>query len=192
MNRLGLILALALLAAPVLMAQKDGQSQPAQAAQQTQQNGQSRQNQQEQRPTLGPEAGPETGHQRPTLGPSAGGPLTSTTLNEAALRRVRTIYIGMMDNKLNLDLIDDFAKGGPFRVVTNRNAADAILQGTCFDSAHLREVHSEVFLTGKNGKSIWQDVIHQPYHPPSLPQAVSETANLIVMHLHQSILQPGH
>lgn len=192
MNRLGLILALALLAAPVLMAQKDGQSQPAQGAQQTQQNGQSRQNQQEQRPTLGPEAGPETGHQRPTLGPSAGGPLTSTTLNEAALRRVRTIYIGMMDNKLNLDLIDDFAKGGPFRVVTNRNAADAILQGTCFDSAHLREVHSEVFLTGKNGKSIWQDVIHQPYHPPSLPQAVSETANLIVMHLHQSILQPGH
>lgn len=194
MNRLGLILALVLLAAPVLMAQKDGPSQSAQgaqAAQQGQQNGPNGQNQQQQRPTLGPEEGPETGHARPTLGPSAGGPLTSTTLNEAALRRVRTVYIGMMDNKLNLDLVDDFAKSGPFRVVANRNAADAILQGTCFDSAHLREVHSEVFLTGKNGKSIWQDVIHQPYHPPSLPQAVSETANLIVVHLRQSILQAG-
>lgn len=188
MNRLGLILALALLSASVLWAQRGQSAQDSQAAQQAQQqqNGQ----QQEQRPTLGPEAGPETGHQRPTLGPSAGGPLTSTTLNEAALRRVRTIYIGMMDNKLNLDLIDDFAKGGPFRVVTNRNTADAVLQGTCFDSAHLREVHSEVFLTGKNGKSIWQDVIHQPYHPPSLPQAVSETAKLIIAHLRQSILQP--
>lgn len=182
MNRLSLMLALTLVVAPVLLAQKNTQ-QP-----QSSQNSQ----QQEQPPTLGPETGPKTDNGRPTLGPSLGGPLTSTTLNEAALRRVKTVYIGMMDNKLNLDLINDFAKAGPFRVVVNRNSADAVLQGTCFDSAHLREVHSEVFLTGKNGKSIWQDVIHQPYHPPSLPQAVSETANLIVTHLRQSLLQPGH
>ncbi|MGH9402080.1 MAG: hypothetical protein ACRD2P_08240 [Terriglobia bacterium] len=174
MKKLSLIFVVALLAGPALYAQRDTQSQP----------------QQEQRPTLGPETGPE----RPTLGsnPSLGGPLTATTLNEAALRRVKTVYVGMMDNKLNLKLIDDFAKAGPFRVVASRNEADAILQGTCFDSAHLKDVHSEVFLTGKNGKSIWQDVIHQPYRPPSLPQAVSETANLIVTHLHQSIAQPGH
>lgn len=177
MNRLSLVLALTLLTAPVLLAQKN--TQQSQSSQNSQQ--------QEQPPTLGPETGPE----RPTLGPSLGGPLTSTTVNAAALRHVRTVYIGMMDNKLNLDLINDFAKAGPFRVVANRNTADAVLQGTCFDSAHLREVHSEVFLTGKNGKSIWQDVIHQPYHPPSLPQAVSETANLIVTHLRQSLLQPG-
>ncbi|MGH9353383.1 MAG: hypothetical protein ACRD2G_14680 [Terriglobia bacterium] len=178
MNRRSLVLTLAwvlLTAPPVLLAQKNTQ-----AAQQPQQ--------QEQRPTLGPETAPE----RPTLSPSLGGPLTATTMNAAALRRVKTVYVGMMDNKLNLKLIDDFAKEGPFRVVSNRNDADAVLQGTCFDSAHLKEVHSEVFLTGKNGKAIWQDVIHQPFRPPPLPQAVSETANLIVTHLRQSILQPDH
>lgn len=177
MKKLTAALTIAFFAATTLWAQQGSpQSQGASASQQ------------EQRPTLGQESGPET--RRPTLGPALNGPLTSTTMNPAELRRVKKIYVGLMDNKLNLDLIDDFAKAGPVRVVANRNAADAILQGTCFDSPRLREVHSEVFLTDKAGKSIWQDVIHQPYRPPSLAQAVSQTANLIVAHLRQSILQP--
>lgn len=176
MKKLSAVLMMAFFAATALWAQ--------QSAQQPQGGSEP---QQEQRPTLGPESGPET--KRPTLGPSTNGPLTSTTMNPAELRRVKKIYVGLMDNKLNIDLIDDFAKAGPVRVVASKNAADAILQGTCFDSPRLREVHSEVFLTDKAGKSIWQDVIHQPYRPPSLAQAVSQTANLIVAHLRHSMLQ---
>jgi hypothetical protein len=147
------------------------------------------QQQQEQRPTLGKE--PE--QQRPTLGtaPSLNGPLTATIMDARKLRRVRTVYIGMMDNQLNLRLSEDLSKHGPFRVVDNRNSADAILQGTCFDSLHLREVHSEVFLTGRDGKAIWQDIIHEPYHPPSLAKAVDNTAEKIVLHLQESIGQAG-
>lgn len=145
---------------------------------------------QEQRPTLGKE--PE--QKRPTLGqsPSLKGPLTATIMDARKLRMVRTVYVGMMDNKLNLKLIDDFSKEGPFRVVDSRDGADAVLQGTCFDSLHLREVHSEVFLTGKDGKAIWQDIIHQPYHPPVLAKAVSNTADKIVMDLRQSIEAAEH
>lgn len=141
-----------------------------------------------------PTLGPPPGETKPTLGaaPSLGGPTSATVMNPAMLRQVKTIYIGLMDNHLNTDLLNDFAKHGPFRVVPNRNHADAILRGTCFDSMHLREVHSEVFLTDQSGKSIWQDVIHQPYHPPSLSQAVSETANEIIAHLQQSIAAVGH
>jgi hypothetical protein len=167
MNKMGLILAVVLFTGAAFCGQKET----------------------EQRPTLGPEPAPS----RPTLGsnPSLNGPLTATTMNAAMLRRVKKVYVGLMDNKLNLKLIDDFAKQGPFRVVSTRNDADAILQGTCFDSAHMKEVHSEVFLTGRDGKAIWQDVIHEPYRPPSLSQAVSETAELIVTHLHQSLAQTG-
>lgn len=136
-----------------------------------------------------PTLGPPPGQNGPTLGaaPRLGGPSTFTVTNPAKLRTVKTVYIGWMDDQLNVRLLDDFSKSGPFKVVSDRRKADAILQGTCFDSPHLKEVHSEVFLTGQDGKSIWQDVIHQPYHPPSLNQAVSETANLIVTHLKQSI-----
>ncbi|MGH9451694.1 MAG: hypothetical protein ACRD11_14350 [Terriglobia bacterium] len=137
-------------------------------------------------PTLGPPSGQPA---PPTLGaaPSLGGPTTATIMDARKLRSVKTVYIGYMDNKLNVELLDDFAKQGPFRVVTNRKEADAILQGTCFDSPHLKEVHSEVFLTGQDGKAIWQDVIHEPYRPPSLTKAVDETAGLIITHLRQSI-----
>lgn len=136
-----------------------------------------------------PTLGPPPGQNGPTLGaaPRLGGPSTFTVTNPAKLRTIKTVYIGWMDDRLNVKLLTDFSKDGPFRVVSDRRKADAILQGTCFDSPHLKEVHSEVFLTGQDGKSIWQDVIHQPYHPPSLNQAVSETANLIVAHLKRSI-----
>lgn len=136
-----------------------------------------------------PTLGPPPGQNGPTTGtaPSLGGPSTWTVTNLAKLRTVKTIYIGWMENRLNTDLLNDFAKDGPFRVVTDRRKADAILRGTCFNSPHLKEVHSEVYLTGQNGKSIWQDIIHQPYNPPSLNQAVTETANLIIAHLKQTI-----
>lgn len=136
-----------------------------------------------QRPTLGPEPAP------PTLGttPSLNGPHNFTIMNAQALRGVKTVYIGFIDNKLNLKLTDDIAKDGPFRVVTERKRADAVLEGTCFNSPHLKDVHSEVFLTGRDGKAIWEDVIHKPYLPPSLPQAVTESANLIIAHLRESI-----
>ncbi|MGH9327928.1 MAG: hypothetical protein ACRD2B_14760 [Terriglobia bacterium] len=146
-------------------------------------------NSQAQRPTLG--QAPE--QNRPTLGvaPSLGGPTTAIIMNAPMLRRVRTVYIGMMDNSLNLQLIQDLAKHGPFRTVDGRKKADAVLQGTCFNSQHLKVVHSEVFLTGRDGKAIWQDVIHQPYDPPPLSKAVTQTANLIIQHLRESIEQAG-
>ena len=174
MKNLSLLLAIILVASTALAVQSDSASQ-----------------QQQQRPTLGPESAPS----RPTLipgPPSLGGPLTATIANPAMLRRVKTVYIELMDNKLNAKLADDLAKDGPFRVVNSRNNADAILQGTCFDSPHLRDVHSEVFLTARDGKPIWQDIIHQPYRPPSLAQAVNDTANLFVMHLKQSIEATEH
>lgn len=151
---------------------------------------QDQQQQQEQRPTLGRE--PE--QKRPTLGqsPSLRGPLTATIMDARKLRAVRTVYVGMIDNKLSLRLINNLGKEGPFHVAASRNAADAVLQGTCFDSLHLKDVHSEVFLTGKDGKAIWQDVIHQPYHPPVLSVAVSKTADKIVSDLRQSIEAAEH
>ena len=140
----------------------------------------------QQRPTLGPEPAPS----RPSLGesaPSLMGPMNAKILDPAKLRMVHTVFIGLMDNSLNLRLSRDFSATGPFHVVSDRHAADAILQGTCFDSRHLKDVHSELFLTGPNGKPIWQDIIHQPYDPPSLGRAVAGTANKAVADLRASI-----
>lgn len=146
----------------------------------------------EQRPTLG--KAPGENQTRPTLGPMAPslkGPLTATIMDPHKLRLVRTVYVGMMDNSLNTKLIDDLVKHGPFRAIDNRNGADAVLQATCFNSPHLKEVHTEVFLTGRDGKAIWQDIIHEPYNPPPLSKAVAETASLIVTHLRESIEAAG-
>jgi len=145
------------------------------------------QNTNQPRPTLG--NSPQTN--RPTLGeaPSLQGPGSSKIMDPRALGAVRRIYVETMDNSLSAKLIKDFANEGPFRVVTDRSQADAILDGSCFDLPHLKDVHSEVYLTGKNGKAIWQDIIHEPYQPPSLSVAVNKTANLIVAHLRESILK---
>lgn len=140
----------------------------------------------QQRPTLGPEPSPS----RPSLGapaPSLMGPMNAKILDPGKLRMVHTIFIGLMDNSLNLKLSRDFDAAGPFHVVSDRHTADAILQGTCFDSRHLKDVHSELFLTGQNGKPIWQDIIHQPYDPPGLGRAVADTANKAVADLRASI-----
>src|SRR5487761_275841 len=138
-----------------------------------------------QRPTLG---NPEENN-KPSLGeaPSLYGPLTAKIMDPRALRGVRKIYVETMDNSLSGKLIEDFANHGPFRVVADRSQADAILDGSCFDLPHLKDVHSEVYLTGKNGKAIWQDVVHEHYRPPSLGEAVNKTASLIVTRLRESI-----
>ena len=92
-----------------------------------------------------------------------------------------------MDNGLADKLVQDIGKKGVFRIVTDRRDADAILHGTCFDSAHLKSVHSEVFLLGRNGSAIWQDIVRQPYKPPPLGQAVDTTAQAIADDLVASV-----
>lgn len=136
----------------------------------------------EQRPTLGP----------PT-GPSPSGPQTSQTTDPRKLLRIRSIYVDQMDNRLNVQLIESLGKSGRFRIVDNRDEADGILRGTCFDSSHLKTVHSEVFLTDRvTGQSVWQDNIHEHYMPPPLNRAVDSTAALIVQHLMASIEGAEH
>jgi hypothetical protein len=141
----------------------------------------------QQRPTLGPEPAPS----RPSLmggsAPSLMGPMNAKILDPAKLRMVHAVFVGLMDNSLNLRLAQDLSASGQFHVVSDRHAADAILQGTCFDSRHLRDVHSELFLTGQNGKPIWQDIIHQSYSPPPLRRAVDVTALKAVADLRASI-----
>jgi hypothetical protein len=140
----------------------------------------------QQRPTLGPEPGPS----RPSLNggsPTLMGPMNAKILDPAKLRMVHKVFVDMIDNSLNLRLVQDFSMRGPFKVVSDRHAADAILQGTCFNSPHLKDVHSELYLTGQNGKPIWQDIIHQPYNPPTLRLAVTETAGKAVADLRMSI-----
>ncbi|MGH9452913.1 MAG: hypothetical protein ACRD2O_02970 [Terriglobia bacterium] len=141
---------------------------------------------QDQRPTLNK---PDSS-QRPSLGaaaPSLNGPGHATIIDAHQLLRVHKVYVESMDNKLNLQIDQAFSKLGPFEVAANREGADAILRGTCFDSPHLKDVHSEVFLTTKAGKAIWQDVIRTPYNPPALPEVVSQTAETVVAHLKQSL-----
>ncbi len=141
------------------------------------------QSQSQQRPTLGPEPGPNAPSLEP---PSVMGPLNAKILDPVKLRMVHNVYVGLMDNRLNLKLMQDLANG-PFRVVSNKREADAILQGSCFNSPHLKDVHSEVYLSGRNGKPIWQDVIHKPYNPPALAEAVTATAGEIVRDLRADV-----
>jgi hypothetical protein len=148
--------------------------------------GQSAQDQQEKPPTLGKEPQEQP---RPTLGeaPSLGGPRTSTTTDLRKLLRVRTVYIEAIDNSLNDKLAEALGKMGPFRVVAKRSEADAVLRGTCFDSRRLKRLHSEVFLTDPHGGSIWQDIIRQPFNPPPLDKAVTDSASVIIAHLGESV-----
>jgi hypothetical protein len=142
--------------------------------------------QQQKPPTLG--KNPDD-TQRPTLGtaPSLKGPHTYNTTDPRKLLRIHTIYIEPIDDNLNEKLADDIAKEGPFRIVASAKEADAILRGTCLDSARLRHVHSEVFLMGRNGESIWQDVVRRPYRPPTLAKALEDTAAAVVADLRASI-----
>ncbi|HEY6292487.1 MAG TPA: hypothetical protein VI455_13140 [Terriglobia bacterium] len=179
-------LALLILAGGPLMAQQDQQPQPQQQPPQDQQ-------QQPPQPQQPPQAPPslrkpgEGAPGAPGEPPSLAGPHAANTNNPRQLLQVHAIFIEPIDNGLADKLMEEIGNKGPFRIVANRREADAVLRGTCFDSTRLKTVHSEVFLTGRSGDSIWQDVIRQPYKPPPLAQAVATTAQVVVEDLAVSI-----
>jgi len=158
------LLALALLLVPVLRAQ-DAQQQAGG---------------QEQRPTLSPKPGP-----------GESGPGTATVNDYRKLMRVRTIYVERMDNALSDKLVASIGKLGRFKIASKAKEADAIMTGSCLESRRLKRLHSEVFITDRGGGSIWQDNIYRPYNPPSLEQAVNETAQVVAEHLGESLNQAG-
>jgi hypothetical protein len=141
---------------------------------------------QQQRP---PTLGPPPDQQPPTLGGSASpaGPHAANTTDARKLTRIHAIFIESMDNDLAQKLADQIGSNGPFKVVTDKHQADALLRGTCFDDARLKIVHSEVFLTALDGASIWQDIVRQPYKPPPLARAVATTAEVIADDLDASL-----
>jgi len=131
-------------------------------------------------------------NERPTLGPRTGpgiesGPLTSTTTDLRKLMRIHTLYIESIDNSLSDKLVEALGKWGRFRLVTKAKDADATLRGSCLESRRLKHVHSEVFISDRNGASVWQDTIYRPFNPPALDQAVSDTAALVARHLEQTV-----
>ncbi|HEV2491601.1 MAG TPA: hypothetical protein VG204_00860 [Terriglobia bacterium] len=141
----------------------------------------------QERPTLGKQAPEE---KPPTLGKNTTpeGPKTSTTSDPRRLMSIKTIYVDSIDNSLGEKLADGLSKIGRFRIVAERKEADAVMSGTCFDSPHLKTVHSEVFLHDRaSGASIWQDVVRRPYKPPPLSKAVDATATIVLGHLTESI-----
>ena len=165
-----------------LMAWAQDQQQGSQQNQQGEQQQQQQQQQQPQRrPTLGP-----------SPAPSLGGPRTSTTTDARKLLRIRNLYIDRIDNNLGESLIESIGKIGRFRIVTDPKAADATLRGSCLDSRRLKRVHSEVFISDRNGASVWQDNIYRPYNPPTLRKAVTDTATMVAQHLSDSIREAQH
>ncbi|HEV3276596.1 MAG TPA: hypothetical protein VG860_07240 [Terriglobia bacterium] len=177
-------LGLVLLCAGTLAAQSQPAQQDPSQQDQSQQPGQPPPADQPspQRPTLGPPPDQPSQPNRPTLregGPSPAGPHAPNTNDPQRLLHVHSIFIEEMDNGLSEKLMEQIGVKGVFRIVANRKDADAVLHGTCFDSTHLRTVHSEVFLQGRNGDAIWQDVVRQPYKPPPLTEAVATTAQAI-------------
>ena len=141
----------------------------------------------------GPQSQTPQPSERPTLGPRSGpgimdvAPPASATTDLRRLLRIRTIYIESIDNSLSDKLVETLGKWGRFRLVTKAKDADATLRGTCLESRHLKHVHSEVFISDRNGASIWQDTVFRPFNPPALDQAVSDTANLVEAHLQEAI-----
>jgi hypothetical protein len=133
--------------------------------------------------------------QRPTLGPAPGakeaGPRTATVNDYRKLMRIRSIYVERMDNALSEKLVASLGKLGRFKIATKPKEADAIMTGSCLESRRLKRLHSEVFIADRGGGSIWQDNIYRPFNPPSLDQAVNETAQVVVEHLGESINQAG-
>ena len=164
MRRIVVLLVLALSLAPLLRAQE---AQP--------QGGD-----QEPKPTLGPKPGP-----------GESGPRTATVNDYRKLVRIRTLYVERMDNDLNEGLAASLGKLGRFKMASNAKEADAIVRGSCLESRRLKRLHTEVSITDRGGGSIWQDIVMRPYNPPSLAQAVTDTAQTIAEHLGESINQAG-
>ncbi len=168
-----ILLALFLLAVPVARPDHGQTAQDQQPPPQGQQ-----QQQQQKRPTLGP-----------APAPSLRGPRNFNIVDAHRLARVQKVYVERMDNSLGQKLIEELSKGRRLHVVADRKEADAILRGTCFDSRRLKSVRSEVYLNELHGAAIWQDSVRLPYNPPPLRVAVTQTANLIVEHLAESIIE---
>jgi len=139
------------------------------------------------RPTLGQQPAPTLG---PSTAPSLGRARSSSTTDPRKLLAIRTVFIEAIDNGLSEKLAESLVRLGRFRVAAQRNEADAVLRGSCFDSHRLRAVHSEVFLNDRHsGSSIWQDNVRMPFNPPPLSKAVDATAAAILQHLSESILE---
>ncbi len=161
--------------------------QQSQGRQEHQEEEQEQQKQQE------PQQPPSQGQpRRPTLGtptePSLPGPRTSTTSDPRKLLRIQKIFVEPIDNSLGEKLMASLSKIGRFRIVTQRNEADAVIHGTCFDSRRLKQLHSEVFINERtSGAAIWQDVVRRPLNPPPLARAVDDTAAQIMGHLSESV-----
>ena len=159
---------LASLAAWAQAGQNAGQSAPQE---------QPKQQQEEERPTLSPRNAPALDS----------GPLTSTTTDIRKLLRIHTLYIESIDNSLSDKLVESLGKSGRFRLVIKEKDADAIVRGSCLESRRLKRVHSEVFISDRSGASVWQDTIFRPFNPPTLDQAVNDTATLVAAHLERTI-----
>jgi hypothetical protein len=144
-------------------------------------------------PVLGAQDAQKSGGeqgQKPTLGPSPApgtrGPQTATVNDYRRLMRIRSIYIERMDNALSEKLVLSLGKLGRFRIASKPKEADAIMTGSCLESRRLKRLHSEVFIADRGGGSVWQDSVYRPYNPPSLEQAVNETAQVVAEHLGES------
>ena len=136
--------------------------------------------QQTEHPTLGPRSGPAL---------EAGPPPAASVTDVRRLLRIRTIYVESIDNSLSDKLVEALGKWGRFRLVTKAKDADATLRGTCLESRHLKHVHSEVYISDRSGKSVWQDTIYRPFSPPTLDQAVYDTVKVVMAHLEQTVAQ---
>ena len=143
--------------------------------------------------TGAPAATPLAGvqEQAPTLGPPTGsgtrGPRTATVTDYRKLMRIRSLYIQRMDNSLSDKLAASLGKLGRFKIAASPKEAEALMTGSCLESRRLKRLHSEVFISGRGGGSIWQDNISRPYNPPSLDQVVNETAQIVAEHLGESL-----
>jgi len=130
------------------------------------------------RPKLGPLLGSQ--NQAKSGAPeSLAGPHQADINDPARLLAVHSIFVERMDNGLAENLVQRIGSGKRFSIALDPDHADAVLHGTCFDSAHLKTLHSEVFLSTPTGLAIWQDVVRQPYQPSALSQAVAATADSI-------------
>jgi len=133
--------------------------------------------------------------QRPTLGAPPGsdarGPRTATVNDYRKLTQIRSLYIQKIDNALSEKLVVSLGKLGRFKIAATAKEADAIMTGSCLESRRLKRLHSEVFIADRGGGSVWQDNLYRPYNPPSLEQAVNETAQIVAEHLGESFNEAG-
>jgi hypothetical protein len=137
----------------------------------------------------------EEPQQKPTLSaqpaPSLRGPRTATVNDYRKLLRIRSLYIEKMDNALSEKLVLSLGKLGRFKIASTPKEADAIMTGSCLESRRLKRLHSEVSIADRGGGSVWQDILYRPYNPPSLEQAVNETAQMVAEHLGESLNEAG-